>query len=268
MLGHDSLPVTGTHNVEGQDLEGHHEPLPFNVARSFPSLNTSWQQRWKLKLIRDWKKISCWIVLLGMLVLLFIWLDGTEHLSRIDKADNHKKLAIVMPFVAPQISIIFKNWDKWIDLPMNDEEIISRTSWSMFPSQNEYGNDHNRKFAPCRDISQSRKKVKFILMFNGDLGSYEKEYAGTELGELSGREIETLIRNKWESVKGRDCFGQLEIVSASTPKKLWGYPSNPCFMFFKTWQLVEDMGFSYYYQMEPDVVPVRDFVSDCCTIIC
>ncbi|KAL9645632.1 hypothetical protein ABK040_015847 [Willaertia magna] len=194
------------------------------------------------------------------------------------KASGKKQIAILMPFIARQLPKIFFNWGRWGGTPKKLIPLRNKDSKHQQPLQpeeeeeiiDELGlHDNDIISHPCSQRLIEKEKnveITYVMIFNQDLEDKippknpagRSANGGEDFALMSGFQVKQRVIDEWRKLNGRECFnGGLQLISSYTPHKHDQHPNGPCFMFFSAMDILEREGFDYYFQFEPDVIPIK-----------
>ena len=196
------------------------------------------------------------------------------------KWDRPKSLrvAVLAPFIKSQLWKLFIQWKRWM------------TKQDGFPS----AEPCSQRFV---EITDGHIEVSYVMFYHQDLDvdvpESEKETQenllrsiesntlhGTEddwfnsisknndlLLKLEGPYLKSYLQKVWEFLyekpgqTSHTCLtGGIHFVSARTPPILdKTHPDGPCYMFFNAYQQMKELNYDFFFLMEPDVIPIRDF---------
>nr|CAG4717791.1 unnamed protein product [Naegleria fowleri] len=156
------------------------------------------------------------------------------------------------PFIKTQTTKLFGQWDRW----------MSKTGDQ--PS----GTPCSPHFV-SHILSKENIEITYVVFFHLDFEKVDEQKRFTlfsdDMNSLDGIDLKRFIIKKWNAYTKQntqsECFNKgILLLSAKTdPITDKTHPDGPCFMFYDAFRQLKNLGFDYFFLMEPDVVPIRDY---------
>jgi hypothetical protein len=166
-------------------------------------------------------------VLLACMTCVLLVREGQRrYTAQATVADAHAtSTAVVVPFVWCQLELrLVQNFEAWKAKPPCDPDNPA--------------------------LLDALGQLSLVFHFNRDLDS---------VLELDGRSGKPALTQLWDSLGAlQRCFaGGVHYLSANLTDEQNSYPLGTCIQFYGAFPLLRGLGFDHWFQMEPDVLPLR-----------
>jgi hypothetical protein len=139
---------------------------------------------------------------------------------------NHRRLAIVMPFIASQVDRLLQSLESW------------------------------HTHSPCvladnGDAPMNGAQISLVLYYDGDLDNAPLM--------ADGRTLRVYLLDHWQQlpVQTRACVSSgVQMMSAYLTPAENVHPDGPCIQHYRLHQILSAT-FDHFFQMEPDVTPIQ-----------
>ncbi|KAG2388532.1 hypothetical protein C9374_000696 [Naegleria lovaniensis] len=178
--------------------------------------------------------------------------SATENEKPSKQDDGVVRVAIMSPFIKTQTKKLFGQWNRWMT-NTGDQP-------SGIPCSSNFVN---------HVLPKGKIEITYVVFFHLDFEKAGDQNRFTlfseDMNTLDGVDLQRYIIKKWNAYTKQNtqssCFNKgILLLSAKTdPITDKTHPDGPCFMFYEAFRQLKALGFHYFFLMEPDVVPIRDY---------